>query len=171
MDCRRNATPQLYYTLATEANEILTGITGYNDFGYELPALNSEPDSQAVENLALEAPVSTAGRESEPLILYPWKASDVGPIGYVKIPARLFEPIFGAWWTYDSQKNAASQRKGPSTSLLQDVVEFPIADVAQDLAAPVLDPVAKEIGELPNELISPFVVQRPLGINLPIIAP
>jgi hypothetical protein len=41
MDCSENATPQLYYTLATEANEFLTAITGYNDPSYELPPLNS----------------------------------------------------------------------------------------------------------------------------------
>lgn len=130
-----------------------------------------EPDSQAVENLALEAPVSTAGREDVPFIVYPWKASDVGPIGYVKVPARFFEPLFGAWWLYDSQSTADKQRRGPGTALLQDAIEFPIADVAQDLATPVLDPLAKGIGELPNKLKSPFIVQRPLGINLPIIAP
>lgn len=129
------------------------------------------PDGGAIENLKEEAPVSTAGRLSTPFILYPWKASDVGPLGYIKIPARFLEPIFGAWWMYNDQKHAANQTRDSSTALLQQYVEFPIKSAAQDFVSPVLDPLARDLGKIPNEQTSLFALQRPFNLDLPILAP
>lgn len=57
---------------------------------------------------------------SEPFILYPWKVSDVGPIGYIKLPAQFFEPVYGAWWLYDYRTNAAQhERRDMPTTLSQ----------------------------------------------------
>lgn len=129
------------------------------------------PDSGAVEHLGEEAPVSTAGRLPAPFILYPWKASDVGPLGYIKIPARFLEPVFGARWMYPDQKYAANQTKDSLTAWLQEYLEFPITSATQDLVSPVLDPLARDIGKIPNEQTSLFALQRPFNLDLPILAP
>jgi hypothetical protein len=120
--------------------------------------------NNSVEQWELEAPVSTAGPTGEAFILYPWKFSDVGPVGYIKLPAHTFEPVFGAFWMYDYRKNAANEVRDAQTIQQQEQVEFPVREAAQRLVAPVLDPLAHDLGELPNELPSPFQTQAALGL-------
>lgn len=128
-----------------------------------------EAESNAVERWEDEFPVSTAGRSTEPFILYPWKFSDVGPYGYLKMPARLFEPVFGAWWLYDNRKRAETQIRDPITAKAQDDIEFPLREAAQKVAAPVLDPIARDVGQMENKVVSPFAI--PAALNLPVRAP
>lgn len=122
-----------------------------------------------MEDWIKEAPVSTAGPDGEPFILYPWKFSDVGPIGYIKMPAHTFEPVFGAFWLYDYRKNAANELRDPQTIDQQEHIEFPIREAAQHIVEPVMDPIAYGLGQLPNQLPSPFQTQA--ALNLPTRAP
>jgi hypothetical protein len=122
-----------------------------------------------VESWEDEYPVSTNGRDTEPFILYPWKFSDVGPYGYLKMPARVFEPVFGDWWMYDYRKNAENQRRDGATTVAQEAVEFPIREAAATVATPVLDPAVRGIGNMQNHIVSPLAVDAALG--LPVRAP
>jgi hypothetical protein len=79
-------------------------------------------DPKAVENLNLEFPTSTVGvAAQQPFILYPWKPSDAGPTGFLRVPAQPFEPIFGAFWLYN-QTNPANPT---TTGLAAQVAELP----------------------------------------------
>jgi hypothetical protein len=106
---------------------------------------------------------------TEPWILYPFKPSDVGPIGYIKLPARFFEPVFGAWWLYDYRKQANITGADPKTKALQERIEFPIREAAQSVVAPVVQPIVSGLGDIPNQLPSPFVIQR--ALHRPVRAP
>lgn len=55
----------------------------------------------SVENWSLEFP-RAVDPNYPPFILWPWKLSDMGPIGYMKLPAIPLEFINGAWWLYDN---------------------------------------------------------------------
>ncbi len=55
----------------------------------------------SVENWLLEFPTATQGLDFPPFILWPWKWSDFGPIGYLKLPALPFEYINGLWFLYN----------------------------------------------------------------------
>lgn len=72
----------------------------------------------SVENWDLEAPVST-DPSKEPFMLYPWKPSDVGPVGNIKLPAHFWEPVIGAWWLYDYKANAEHESRDLPTTLSQ----------------------------------------------------
>jgi hypothetical protein len=60
-----------------------------------------------VEDWSKEFPNSSDGDEATPIVLWPFKLSDLGPIGYIKVPALPLEPIFGAVWLYDFKKDLA----------------------------------------------------------------
>eukprot|EP00884_Botryococcus_braunii_P015692 jgi/Botrbrau1/2806/Bobra.0125s0017.1 len=169
MDCIQDGVPKLYYTMSSRTEAAISSATGYVDPQFTLPVLNSEAGSNAVESWEDEYPVSTNGRYTEPFILYPWKFSDVGPYGYVKVPARFFEPVFGAWWLYDYRKNAENQIRSPGTAVAQDAIEFPVREIAQTVATPVMDPLVRGVDALRSTRVSPFAVQQALG--LPVRAP
>lgn len=83
-----------------------------------------------MENLNLEFPTSSEGpSKGEPFIVYPFKPSDAGPTGFLRIPAQPFEPIFGAWWLY----NNTSPSNPTTTGLAAQIAEIPPR-------VPILDP-------------------------------
>lgn len=63
--------------------------------------------SDAVEDWSKEFPNSSDGDDATPIVLWPFKLSELGPIGYVKVPALPLEPIFGEAWRYDFRKDLA----------------------------------------------------------------
>lgn len=63
--------------------------------------------SEAVENWSKEFPNSSDGDDASPIVLWPFKLSELGPIGYIKLPALPLEPIFGEVWRYDFRKEIA----------------------------------------------------------------
>eukprot|EP00884_Botryococcus_braunii_P003414 jgi/Botrbrau1/13073/Bobra.0187s0035.1 len=101
MECINNAVPKLFYTSGAELLSFADTLTGYNPVFYKLPDLNPSAGSYSVENWSLEFPRSV-DPNYPPFILWPWKISDMGPIGYMKLPAVPFEVINGAFWLYNN---------------------------------------------------------------------
>jgi hypothetical protein len=54
---------------------------------------------------------------------------------------------------------------------LQVAIEFPIRQTAQRIAAPILDPLARSMGDIPNHLPSVFSGQSSNRAGLPVATP
>eukprot|EP00884_Botryococcus_braunii_P013397 jgi/Botrbrau1/22058/Bobra.0024s0068.2 len=101
LECTYDAAPQLFYLPISPAGVIAGSLTGYYPPFFMLPGLNPTAGQFAVENWLQEFPTSVDGPDYPPFILWPWKWSDLGPIGYLKIPAYPFELINGVWFLYN----------------------------------------------------------------------
>eukprot|EP00884_Botryococcus_braunii_P003413 jgi/Botrbrau1/13072/Bobra.0187s0034.1 len=137
LDCVDQHVPKLYYIPTSVQQNVLNSAVGYAPLLNTLPELNKDGDANAVENLNLEFPVGTEGpTRGQPFILYPWRPSDAGPTGFLRIPAQPFEPIFGAWWLY----NQTNPGNPTTTGLAAQIAEIPPRIPALDPRNPVTYP-------------------------------
>jgi hypothetical protein len=93
-------------------------------------------------------PRSSDGKDT-PIVLWPFKLSELGPVGYLKVPAFPFEPIFGEVWRYDFTQDLKAL--GFDVSQLRTAANVAPAPAPADEATADVAPAPAPAGDAAHE--------------------